>query len=79
MAALLLRAQLEASEWYMAAGVEVWDPTELTITAAQKLKSAEHGKVEVITRDKEHICSLRWSDHANEDAVWLANEKYAWC
>ncbi|KAI1614869.1 hypothetical protein EDD37DRAFT_650118 [Exophiala viscosa] len=79
IAALLLRAQLEASQWDMAAGVEVWDPTELTLAAAQKLKSAEQGKVEVITRDKEHLCSLRWNSHDNEDVVWLADEKYAWC
>jgi len=79
MAALLLRAQLEASQWDMAAGVEVWDPAELTLAAARKLKSEEQGKVEVITRDKEHLCSLRWNNHDNVDVVWLANEKYAWC
>lgn len=79
MAALLLRAQLEASQWEMAAGVEVWDPTDLTVAAAQRLKSEEECTVEVITRDKEHLCSLRWNDRDDEDVVWLSNEKYAWC
>ncbi|KAK4940840.1 hypothetical protein LTR10_019112 [Elasticomyces elasticus] len=79
MAALLLRAQLEASRWDMVAGVEVWDPSELTIAAAQKLKAQEQDKVDVITRDKEHLCSLRWNKHEDEDVTWLANEKYAWC
>ena len=79
MAALLLRAQLEAHEWEMAAGVEVWDPSELVIASAQKLRSKEQGKVEIIIRDKEHLCSLRWAAEANEEVVWLAKEKYGWC
>lgn len=80
MAALLLRSQLEAQTWDMAGGVEVWDPSELVVAAAQKLATKEQGKVEIITRDAEHLCSLRWAGEAdNQNPVWVANEKYAWC
>lgn len=97
LAALLLRAQLEASRSQMASGVEVWSPEDITITAGQILKDAEaralgggeNGEtkaaeqVQVITRDKEHICSLRWAGHEEEDqgsdVVWVGNEMYAWC
>ncbi|KAJ9617391.1 hypothetical protein H2204_013813 [Knufia peltigerae] len=82
MAALLLRAQLEANLYGMTAGVEVWDPSDLTISAAQHLRGEEQGRVEVVTRDKEHLCSLRWTANPSgqdQDLVWLANEKYAWC
>ncbi len=79
MAALLLRAQLEAHAWDMTSGVELWDPSELVIASAQKLRSKEQGKVEIITRDKEHLCSLRWAAGVNEEVVWLAKEKYGWC
>ena len=79
MAALLLRAQLEAHDWEMASGVEIWDPPDLVVASAQKLRSKEQGKVEIITRDKEHLCSLRWVSSVNEEVVWLAKEKYGWC
>jgi GNAT superfamily N-acetyltransferase len=82
MAALLLRAQLEAQEWGMAAGVEVWDPIELSVASAQILRTEEQGQVEVITRDKESLCSLRWNaqlENKDQDMIWLANEKYGWC
>ncbi|OAL34764.1 hypothetical protein AYO20_05959 [Fonsecaea nubica] len=79
MSALLLRAQLEAHEWEMAAGVEVWDPLELVVAAAQRLRTEEQGRVEIITRDKEHLCSLRWAAKPADEVVWLAKEKYAWC
>ncbi|ETI20881.1 hypothetical protein G647_07224 [Cladophialophora carrionii CBS 160.54] len=79
MAALLARAQLEAHEWEMASGVEVWDPSDLVVASAQRLRTEEQGKVDIITRDKEHLCSLRWSGEPDEDVVWLAKEKYAWC
>jgi GNAT superfamily N-acetyltransferase len=79
MAALLLRAQLEANTWEMEAGVELWDPSQLVIDAAQRLRSQEQGLVEVITRGQEHLCSLRWASDPTEDVVWLGREKYAWC
>ena len=81
MSALLLRAQLEADKWSMQGGVEVWDPCELVISAAQNLRMEASDKVEVIHRDKEHVCSLRWIGPGKEDAevVWLYNQKYAWC
>ncbi|OCT44544.1 hypothetical protein CLCR_05970 [Cladophialophora carrionii] len=79
MAALLARAQLDAHEWEMAGGVEVWDPSDLVVASAQRLRTEEQGKVDIITRDKEHLCSLRWSGEPGEDVVWLAKEKYTWC
>ncbi|EXJ55338.1 hypothetical protein A1O7_08265 [Cladophialophora yegresii CBS 114405] len=79
MAALLARAQLEAHEWEMASGVEVWDPSDFVVTSAQRLRTEEQGKVDIITRDKEHLCSLRWTGGPGVDVVWLAKEKYAWC
>jgi hypothetical protein len=80
MAALLLRSQLEAHDWDMAAGVEVWDPPSLVVASAGNLRSEEQGNVEIITRDKEHICSLRWAgDSETRSVEWIAKEKYAWC
>lgn len=79
MSALLLRAQREAHNWEMAAGVEVWDPTHLVVASAQRLRTEEEGKVEIITRDKEHLCSLRWTAGPDDDVVWVAKEKYGWC
>jgi hypothetical protein len=78
MAALLLRSQLEAFDWEMSAGVEVWDPSEFVIASAQKLRRQEDGKVQVITRDNHHLCSLRWAGD-DEEVQWIANEKYVWC
>ena len=78
-AALLLRAQFEASNQDMVAGVEVWDPSELVINSARKLSSHEQGKVEIITRDQESLCSLRWAASTEDDPVWITKQKYAWC
>ena len=77
LASLLLRAQLEASKWNMRNGVEVWSPSEAVVTAAQSLHEGK--KIEVISRDKEHVCSLKWVGDSDEEVVWVANEKYAWC
>lgn len=78
LAALLLRAQLEAQKWNMQNGVELWSPSDAVVKAAQSLH--EHKKIEVISRDKEHVCSLKWiGGPADEEVVWVANEKYAWC
>lgn len=81
LAALLLRAQAEAHIADMTAGVEVWDPSDLILAAAQDLRTDKHDKIEVINRDQEHICSLRWinSNSVSDDVVWAYNQKYAWC
>ncbi|KAG9768700.1 hypothetical protein KCU88_g7120, partial [Aureobasidium melanogenum] len=79
MAALLARAQREAHEWDLPVGVEVWNPSDLVIAAAKKLKREEHEEVKIVTRDMDHICSLRWAAGGNEEVVWVANEQYAWC
>ena len=77
LSALLLRAQYEAQVWDMVAGVEVWDPRPEVVEAA---KAIAHGdEVEIISRDQEHICSLKWNGPDTDDVVWLANERYAWC
>jgi len=75
LSALLLRSQLEASLWEMKAGVEVWEPRQELIKAAQKIGN----DVKVITRDQEHLCSLKWNGSPSDDVVWLANERFAWC
>lgn len=76
LASLLLRAQLEASRWNMQNGVEVWSPSDAVVNAAQILHEGK--KIEVISRDKEHVCSLKWVGGSDEEVVWVANEKYAW-
>ena len=77
MAALLLRAQLEANAWNMQAGVEVWSPDGLTLRAAKILAKGED--VNVISRKDDHICSLRWVGNEAEQVEWLSSERYAWC
>jgi GNAT superfamily N-acetyltransferase len=81
LSALLLRAQLEAARWEMLGGVEVWDPSEMVIESAQSLRIDVHDKLEVVHRDQEHVCSLRWIGAGNDvdDVIWRFNEKYAWC
>ena len=77
-AALLLMAQLEAKAWDMQMGVEVWSPEQSTLEAAELLLENER-KVDVVVRDKEHICSLRWEGGDQDEIEWIANERYAWC
>lgn len=75
VAVVLRAAQIEASQWDMNE-VQVWNPTSLTIGAAQEILPS----VEVIHRDEDSIASLRW--HGSGDASnveWLGNEKYGWC
>lgn len=80
LSALLLRAQLEAHRWSMLGGVEVWDPSDIIVDAAQSLRTDVHEKLEVVHRDQEHVCSLRWIGAGSvEDVVWEYNQKYAWC
>lgn len=76
-AALLLRAQLEATMWGMDGGVEIWSPVAHIIEAAQYLAGDE--KVQMAVRDKESVCSLRWIGGQDEKVEWVAKEKYAWC
>lgn len=81
LAALLLRAQHEAYRSDLPAGVEVWDPSEEIVAAAQSLREEKGDKIEIIRRDQDHVCSLRWigPEPAGHDVVWQFNQKYAWC
>jgi hypothetical protein len=77
IAALFVRAQHEAFKSDMAAGVEIWDPSEEVLRAANLLRK-EGDKIEVIERDQDHVCSLRWSGPDGK-VEWLYKEKYTWC
>lgn len=77
IAALLLKAQMEAKAWDMHGGVELWNPAAEAIRAAQFLAGEEN--VQTIIRDKESICSLRWVGECDDGVEWVANERYAWC
>ena len=80
LAALLLRAQEEAAAWNMHMGVEIWSPDKYVMGAANLLQQTQGAKqVELITRDKEHVCCLRWDEKEDEEVVWVANERYEWC
>lgn len=79
MASLMLRGQVEAGRYGLKKGVEIWDPSEITVAAARMLMDTD---VQIVTRDKEHLCSLRWNPDgrlSEERVVWLGNEHYAWC
>ncbi len=76
IAALLLRAQVEAETWDMQGGVELWSPAPDVIKAAQSLAGIE--KLQITIREKESICSLRWAG-GDEEVEWAANERYCWC
>jgi GNAT superfamily N-acetyltransferase len=77
IAALLLRAQLEAKTWDMGGGVEIWSPEPTVIEAAQSLAGKENVQIKI--RDKESVCSLRYIASQDEEVDWVANERYAWC
>lgn len=81
LSALLLRAQHEAFLSDMPAGVEVWDPSEDIVAAAQHLHRDKGDRVEIIRRDTDHICSLRWTgpEQPGHDVIWQFSQKYAWC
>jgi hypothetical protein len=78
--ALFKMAQKEAVEWNMAE-VEIWNPTDATVKAAQALQP----EAKVIHRDTESISSLMWYGERIKDGPvadyvdWLGNEKYGWC
>lgn len=75
MSALLLRAQYEATLSSLQAGIELWDPRDEIVKAAQSIAEG----VKVISRDQEHICSLKWNGSDTDEVLWLANERFAWC
>jgi GNAT superfamily N-acetyltransferase len=77
LGALLRRAQLEANEWDMHGGLELWNPETIVVDAAQILAGEE--KIQINVRDTESVCSLRWIGGDDQDVQWIANEKYAWC
>lgn len=77
IAAILEAAQLEASNWGMT-GVQLWNPSPLTIRAAKKVEPS----FTMIDREDESLPSLRWHGKtlpASPIVGWIANEKYAWC
>jgi hypothetical protein len=76
IAALFAAAQEEADKWNMQ-DVWLWNPNSVTVKAAQSLDTS----TEVIHRDDESICSLRWYGDEKElnNVVWVENEKYGWC
>lgn len=78
LAGLILRAQREADAWDLEAGVEIWDPKD-DIVAAAKMIASEPEDVQIVERDQEHVCSLKWNGPETDEIVWLANERYAWC
>lgn len=70
-------AQFEAAQWPIK-DIQIWNPTRLTILAAQKLEPAS----KVVHREKESIASLRWHGANSQDGHevdWVGNEKYGWC
>jgi GNAT superfamily N-acetyltransferase len=77
----LFRAALEEAKKWNMAEVEVWNPTEPTVKAAQVLCP----NAKVIHRNEESIASLMWygprrtSGPIAEEVYWLGNEKYGWC
>ena len=86
LAALLLRAQLEAGKWNMYNGVELWSPDKSVLGAAELLAGSEleagpepKKLVEVISRDKEHVCCMQWAGDESDEIVWVANERFEWC
>ncbi|KAF2661338.1 hypothetical protein K491DRAFT_701052 [Lophiostoma macrostomum CBS 122681] len=78
IAALLAVAQREAEEWKME-DVEIWNPSQTTVAAAQAI----HAGAKVVDRDLESITSLKWfPPHGGpvaDEIDWISNEKYGWC
>lgn len=77
LAALLLRAQLEASDWHMQS-VEIWNPNALTVLAAQNILP----DTTVVEREEYSIASIKWNGKEQglaEGFCWSQNEKYGWC
>jgi len=77
MMALLAAAQEQARLWGMKE-VLVWSPSERVVKAATKILGKQ---VEVVERETDSICSLRWNGEEGHDAnvIWDLNEKFGWC
>jgi hypothetical protein len=77
--ALFKLAQKEADKWNMEE-VEIWNPTDATVKAAQNLDP----EATIIHRDTDSIASLMWYGERIKDGPvadfvdWLGNEKYGW-
>lgn len=76
VASVLLAAQHEAANWDMQ-NVEIWNPTRISVLAAQKLEPS----TVIVNRDKKSITSFRWyGDKPSCGTVeWVLNERYGWC
>ncbi|KIW06906.1 hypothetical protein, variant [Verruconis gallopava] len=80
ISSLFAAALSEAQKWNMHE-VEIWNPTEPTVRAAQAL----YPGAKVIDRDNESIASLMWygprktTGPVADEVDWLGNEKYGWC
>ena len=75
--ALLEAAQGQARLWGMKE-VLIWSPSERVVKAATRILGKQ---VEVVEREADSICSLRWNGEGGQDAnvIWDLNEKFAWC
>ncbi|RPB23732.1 hypothetical protein L211DRAFT_838167 [Terfezia boudieri ATCC MYA-4762] len=75
--ALLEAAQEQAWLWGMTE-VLLWSPSKRVVKAASKILGKQ---VEVVEREMDSICSLRWNGDKGQDAnvIWDLNEKFAWC
>ncbi|KAL9097009.1 MAG: hypothetical protein Q9165_000973 [Trypethelium subeluteriae] len=84
IASLFTMALEEAETWGMGQ-VQMWNPAESAVAAAQSL----YPQAAVVHREEESILCLRWHediDDADSDFVpateqcnWVGNEKYGWC
>jgi len=81
ISALFRLAHQDAAQW-MCEEVQVWNPTETTVKAAQAICYPE---LKVVHRDSDSIASLMWYGDKPKDGPvadyvdWLGNEKYGWC
>jgi hypothetical protein len=77
--AALLKEALRQAKLCRMEKVEIWNPSEETVAAAQKILPG----AKVIDRDLESITSLKWfprHDNSMVDKIdWVSNEKYGWC
>jgi hypothetical protein len=55
--------------------VQIWNPNGVTLAAARMLEE----RVEVVERQKESICALRWHGGELVGPEWVGMEKYTWC
>ncbi|KAL9063107.1 MAG: hypothetical protein Q9157_008414 [Trypethelium eluteriae] len=83
IASLFTMALEEAETWGMGE-VQMWNPAEPAVAAAQLL----YPQATVVHREEESIVCLRWHGNiddadsdvsATEQCIWVGNEKYGWC